>query len=60
MDELYRYVPVGGPGPVSGVLVALAYRIATIAIAAVGVVYYWTSAQSLEVSRQEIEESQGA
>lgn len=56
VEQLYRYVPIGGPGPVSGVLVALAYRISTIAIAAVGVVYYWTSSQSFDVSAQELEE----
>jgi uncharacterized protein (TIRG00374 family) len=43
MEELYKYVPRGGAGDVAGVLVALAFRLITIAIAAVGVVYYWTS-----------------
>ncbi|MEO8497943.1 MAG: lysylphosphatidylglycerol synthase transmembrane domain-containing protein [Planctomycetota bacterium] len=43
MKELYIYVPANGPGEVIGVLVALSYRIVTIAIATVGVVYYWTS-----------------
>lgn len=42
MQELYQYVPAGGPGIVSGVLVALAYRIVTIAIAAIGVIYTWS------------------
>ncbi len=43
MEQLYIYVPVDGPGEVIGVLVALSYRIVTITIAAIGVVYYWTS-----------------
>jgi hypothetical protein len=43
MKELYIYVPANGPGEVIGVLVALSYRIVTIAIAAIGVIYYWTS-----------------
>jgi uncharacterized protein (TIRG00374 family) len=43
MKELYIHVPANGPGEVIGVLVALSYRIVTIAIAAIGVVYYWTS-----------------
>lgn len=43
MEKLYIYVPANGPGEVIGVLVALSYRIVTIAIAAIGVVYYWTS-----------------
>jgi hypothetical protein len=42
MDKLYQYVPAAGPTGVAGVLVALTYRLTTIAIAAVGVVYYWT------------------
>jgi len=41
MDELYRVVPVAGTSGVSGVLLALAYRLVTIAIAAIGVVYSW-------------------
>ncbi len=42
MDELYRIVPAAGSGLVSGVLIALAYRLATIFIAAIGVVFFWT------------------
>lgn len=42
MDELYRMVPATGPSSVSGVLIALAYRLATILIAATGVVFFWT------------------
>lgn len=43
IDELYRLVSVSSVDAVSGVLVALVYRLVTIAIAAVGVVYYWSS-----------------
>ena len=42
MEELYFYVPERGLHKV-GVLVALSYRIVTVAIAAIGVVFYWTS-----------------
>ncbi|MCA9121686.1 MAG: flippase-like domain-containing protein [Planctomycetaceae bacterium] len=55
MEKLYVYVPANGPGEVIGVLVALAYRIVTIAIAAVGVVYYWTSRREV---RQVISEAE--
>ncbi len=48
MEKLYRYVPPTGPGEVIGVLVALSYRIVTIAIAAIGVCYYWTSKREVQ------------
>jgi glycosyltransferase 2 family protein len=48
MEKLYEYVPASGPGDVIGVLVALTYRIVTIAIAAVGVVFYWTSRREVQ------------
>ena len=38
---------------VSGVLVALAYRLTTIAIAAIGVVYYWTSRREVQAIMEE-------
>lgn len=41
MQELYRHIPAAGRAFESGVLVALGYRIATIAIAVGGVIYYW-------------------
>ncbi|MGE0759459.1 MAG: lysylphosphatidylglycerol synthase transmembrane domain-containing protein [Pirellulaceae bacterium] len=41
MDELFRLVSPQSEALVSGVLIALVYRLVTIAIAAVGVVYYW-------------------
>ncbi|MBC8351826.1 MAG: flippase-like domain-containing protein [Planctomycetes bacterium] len=48
MEKLYEYVPTAGPGEVIGVLVALSYRIVTIAIAAIGVVFYWTSRREVQ------------
>jgi uncharacterized protein (TIRG00374 family) len=55
MEKLYIYVPANGPGEVIGVLVALSYRIVTIAIAAVGVVYYWTSRREVRAVMNEAE-----
>jgi len=57
MEKLYVIVPADGPGDVIGVLVAMAYRIVTIAIAAVGVVYYWTSRREV---REVIERAEHA
>jgi len=48
MDELFRLIAPTGETPVSGVLVALVYRLVTIAIAFVGVVYYWTCRSKVE------------
>ena len=58
MDELYAHVPAAGSGDVIGVLVALVYRIVSIAIAAVGVVYYWTSRGEVQAILHEVEETQ--
>lgn len=41
MDKLYEMVPTGGTATASGLLIALVYRLVTIAIAAIGLVYYW-------------------
>ena len=40
MEKLFQIVPLRPAPP--GVIIALAFRLITIAIAAVGVVYYWT------------------
>lgn len=48
MKELYEHVPSDGPGDVVGVLVALAFRLVTIVIAAVGVVYYWSCRKEVQ------------
>ena len=55
MQKLYVWVPAGGPSDVIAVLVALAYRLTTIAIAAVGVVYYWTSRREVREIMEENE-----
>jgi uncharacterized membrane protein YbhN (UPF0104 family) len=53
MDVLFKQVPIQRTSDVPGVLVALAYRLITIAVAAVGVVYYWISrAEIRDVMRQ--------
>ncbi len=49
MESLYELVPVQGSGDVIGVLIALCYRLITIGIAAVGVVFYW-------ICRREVQE----
>ena len=48
MESLYEIVPAEGSGDVIGVLVALGYRLVTIGIAAVGVVYYWTCRREVQ------------
>lgn len=55
MEKLYIHVPVDGPGEVIGVLVALSFRIVTIAIAAVGLVFYWTSRREVQAVMHEAE-----
>lgn len=42
MDELYRLIAISPAQAVSGVMIALVYRLGSIGIAAVGVVYYWS------------------
>jgi uncharacterized membrane protein YbhN (UPF0104 family) len=41
MTELYRIVPAAGSATVSGILIALAFRLTTISIAAIGVLFFW-------------------
>ena len=48
METLYALVPAGGAGDVIGVLVALAYRLITIGVAAIGVIYYWTCRREVQ------------
>ena len=55
MEKLYIYVPANGPGEVIGVLVALSFRIVTIAIAAVGAVFYYTSRREVRAVMNEAE-----
>jgi uncharacterized membrane protein YbhN (UPF0104 family) len=56
MDALYGYVPARSTG-VAGVLVALAYRVITIAVAGVGVVYYWTCRSEIRQVLKDAEQS---
>ena len=51
----------GAPAPSSdadGIVVALAYRLMTIVVAAIGVVYYWTSRGEVQTLLEEAEEEQ--
>jgi uncharacterized membrane protein YbhN (UPF0104 family) len=43
MDELFRLASSAADATVSGVLIALVYRLLTIANAGVGVIYYWAN-----------------
>jgi uncharacterized membrane protein YbhN (UPF0104 family) len=43
LDALYARVPAHAAVAASGVTVALAFRVMTIVIAGIGVIYYWTS-----------------
>jgi uncharacterized protein (TIRG00374 family) len=56
MAELYRLVPASVADTSSGILVALVYRLATIAIAAIGVIYYWTSRAQVQAVLHEAKE----
>jgi uncharacterized membrane protein YbhN (UPF0104 family) len=56
MEYLYRHVPDPARAGVSGVTVALAYRVVTIAVAMIGVVYCWTSRREV---RELLEEAEG-
>ena len=60
MEELYRFVPKDGPGDVVGVLVALTYRFVTLAIAGVGIVYYWTCRQEVRELLKQAEQEAAA
>jgi len=58
MGELYSYVPAAGPGDAVGLLVAMAFRIVTIVIAAIGVVVYWACRHEVREVMHEAEEAQ--
>lgn len=54
IDQLYRIVPAGA-NDVSGVLVALAYRLMTILVATVGVAVYWMGRNEMRQLLQQAE-----
>jgi uncharacterized membrane protein YbhN (UPF0104 family) len=56
MDVLYKLAPVEGRD--YGIIVAMAYRLATILIAAIGVVYYWSSRREVTEVLEEAESEQ--
>ena len=58
MGELYSNVPAAGPGDAIGILVAMAYRLVTFAIAAVGVGFYWAGRREVQNVMHEAEEAQ--
>lgn len=43
IEKLYQLVPTTSPADVSGVLVALVYRLMTILVASLGMLVYWSS-----------------
>ena len=54
MEWLYRLVPAT-PTKASGTLVALVFELVKIAVAGVGVIYYWTGGREVQESLQEAE-----
>jgi len=58
MDKLYELLSPGTDA--DGILVALAYRLTTILIAAIGVIYYWTSRGEVQSLLEEAEAEQTA
>ncbi len=58
LDELFKQLP-NQPEQFSGMIVATVYRLITLAIAGIGLIYYWTSqGRDLQQVRQEAEEFQ--
>ncbi len=56
LDALFKQLP-NLPDQFSGMIVATVYRLITIAIAGIGLVYYWTShGRELQLARAEAEE----
>ncbi len=55
MDALYKLVPAPGTSQVSGIIVALAYRLTTIFVAMIGVAYYWTSRSEVRQAMENAE-----
>ncbi len=55
--ELYRIVPAATDIDVSGVLVALVYRLMTILVAAIGMLIYWSSRGEMRQLLDDVEHS---
>jgi hypothetical protein len=56
LDQLYKLLSPSANA--DGIVVALAYRLITIVVAAIGVVYYWTSRSEVQTLLEEAEEEQ--
>lgn len=57
MGELYGFVPAAGPGDAIGILVAMAFRLVTIAIATIGIGFYWACRREVQEVLHEAEEA---
>ncbi len=55
IGELYRIVPAASNVDVSGVLVALVYRLMTILVAAIGMIVYWSSRGEVRQVMEDVE-----
>jgi hypothetical protein len=58
IDTLYKWVPADPQTKVSGITIALGYRIMQIAITSIGVVYYWTSRREVRELLQDAQHEQ--
>ncbi|MCU0960221.1 MAG: flippase-like domain-containing protein [Pirellulaceae bacterium] len=56
IGELYRIIPADPDLDVAGVLVALVYRLLTIAVAMIGVIVYWTSRREMQAVMADAEQ----
>ena len=58
LDRLYQVVPIADTSNVSGIIVALAFRLVTIMVAMIGVVFYWSSRSEVRAIIEEGEAEQ--
>jgi hypothetical protein len=56
IEQLYEIIPAAQNIDVAGILVALTYRLLTIAVAMIGIVVYWTSRREMDAVLQEAEQ----